>query len=233
MSSTRPKLPTRNVFIGPFDVDIPAPWVVGINDRGFHWTGDEDDSITLLIKTKAFSRSTDSDEQHQSPTQAAEEFARLSMDAFKYERLLAPLTVDRVQSGCAISIYDEIDGDSRPCRRFQWHVYRGRTTYVAAAYWALEISHPPPSEDRIAELVELFRRQALDRELFIDDASRGASLPLKDLRIDSLFTIRIPDWWYYERIVRPDGHAIWSCWAANDRPGKLLIANEFGNFRRT
>jgi hypothetical protein len=156
MSSNQPKLPTRQVFIDAFDLDIPTQWVVGVNDRGFHWTGDEDDTITLLIKTKAFSRSMDSDEQRRSPTQAAEEFARFAMETFKNKRLIAPLTVDRVQSGCAASVYDEIDGDSAPCRRYQWHVFRGRTTYVAAAFWALEISYPLPSDDRLAALVELF-----------------------------------------------------------------------------
>jgi hypothetical protein len=228
MKNSRPKLPTRNVTLGGLDMEIPADWLIGENDRGFYWAGDENDTITLQVKTEIFERSGNAGGAHQSPSKAAEELAFVSVNSSKSKQLLEPITVDRVQSGCVVSIYDEIDGDSRRLRRYQWHTYKGRTAYVGVVYWALEISYPLPSEARVAELVRLFKDQAMTLEVFLRSLPGADAAPLKDLIVDALFTIRIPDWFDSERVVRPDGHAIWSCWATNGRPGKFLMANEFG-----
>src|SRR5262245_45122639 len=186
MKNHPPKLPTRNVTLGRLDMEIPADWISGKNDRGFYWVGDEDDTITLQVKTEIFERPDDTGEEHQSPSKLAEAFAVVSVNALKSKRLLEPITVDRVQSGCVVSIYDEIDGDSGRLRRYQWHTYKGRTAYVGAVYWALEISYPLPSEDRVAELVRLFKDQALTLEVFSHISRELDAAPHKDLTVDAL-----------------------------------------------
>jgi hypothetical protein len=222
------EIPTRKARVGGFILEIPVDWVVGRNDRGYDWAGNEGDTITLLTKVEFFDVPNNKDTADRSPAQFAEEFARHSIQAIPDRQLIAPISVDRIQSGCVVSILEDFEGESRRLRTYQWHVVHGRTDHIAVTFWILEFSYPLPSDDHLLQLYELFKRQAFSKEVVISDASRGDATPLKDLTVDALFTIRIPDWFDYERVVRPDGHAIWSCWAANGRPGKLLIANEFG-----
>ena len=227
MQLNKSKIPTREARVGGFILDVPVEWVVGRNDRGYDWAGEEDDTITLLTKVEFFDVQHHTPASTRSPSKLAEEFARLSMKATPDRQLIAPITVDRIQSGCVVSISEDFEDESKRLRTYQWHAVHGRTDHIALAFWILEFSYPLPNENRLLQLFELFKRQAFSEEVVISDALRGDATPLKDLTVDALFTIRIPDWFDYERVVRPDGHAIWSCWAANGRPGKLLIANEF------
>ena len=110
----------------------------------------------------------------------------------------------------------------------QWHVINVRTDHIAVAFWILEFSYPLPNEDRLLQLYELFKRQVFAKELILNDALRVNTIPLKDLTVDNVFTIRIPDWSSYEHVITRRGHPSWSCWDENGRPGKLFMAYEVG-----
>jgi hypothetical protein len=228
MKPEKSKIATRKARVGAFVLDIPVEWVVDRNDWGYDWAGDEDDTVTLLTKYDIFQRPDDQAVTDRSPSEFVEEFARASIDAIKHRKLISPITIDRTQSGCVVVIQDDIDNDSGRLRRYQWHIYKGRTDHVLAVFWVLEVAYPLPDAKRLFQLCDLFRAQALSIEMFLTNAFRGDATPLKDLTVDTLFTIRIPDWWSYERVVMPHGDPCWSCWDQHGRPGKLVIAYDFG-----
>lgn len=225
-----PGFQTRSVSLDGITLEVPAHWITGRRDDGRSWAGDRDRTATIYCRAESLGVRNETTIERSRPTANTEPYVAHTVDFLKTIPLLGEIEIDRIQSGFVVHAVTEHEDDGRRFRLYRWYSIVGRSHYVSSVRLALEIGAEAAKDASAAWLVRHFRAAAHDVDPFARTPGGSDPLSLKDLSVDDLFGIRIPDDWGHDLDERRGTRSVW-CYPRDPRLGKLLIAYEHADLR--
>jgi hypothetical protein len=220
-----PGFQTKTVTLGGLRLDIPVHWNSGRMEDGRWWAGDDDQATTLYVRTESLGISDESDVAQSRPTNNTEAFVKQTVEFLKTVPPVGEIEIDRIQSGYVVhAVIDYEDGGK--FRSYRWYSIIGRTDYVSCVRLALVVSADAAGDPAVAWLFEHFRARAQEIDMFARTPGGVDPLALKDLSVDDLFAIRIPDDWAHDT-DEPFGFRTYRCVPRDPHLGKLVIVYDY------
>ncbi|MGE0120980.1 MAG: hypothetical protein AB7S71_21405 [Dongiaceae bacterium] len=225
-----PGFQTKTISLDGIRLEVPTHWITGRRDDGRPWAGDRSRTATIYCRAESLGVWNETTIEQSRPTANTEPYVAQTVDFLKTIPLLGEIEIDRIQSGFVVHAITEEEEDGRRFRLYRWYSIVGRSHYVNSVRLALEIEAGTAEEASAAWLVRHFRVAAHDVDPFARTPGGSDPLSLKDLSVDDLFGIRIPDDWSHDVDERGRTRSVW-CYPRDPRLGKLLIAYEHADLR--
>jgi hypothetical protein len=141
--------------------------------------------------------------------------------------LVGEIEIDRIQSGYVVHAVHDYEEAGERLRSYRWYSIIGRTEYVTCVRFILVVKPDVADGADVAWLFNHFRSKAHEVDAFARTPGGSDPLALKDLSIDDLFGVRIPDDWTQDAFERDGIRGVW-CYPRDIRLGKLLVCYERG-----
>jgi len=219
-----PGFPTKVVVLSGLRLEIPSHWICGPMEDGRWWSGTEDGTTRLYSLVESLDVPSGATESE--PRTNTEVYVARTVDFLKTLSRAGEIEIDRIQSGYVVHAVTNDEEGGKPWRFYRWYSIMGRTDYVNCARLALIVSPDTAGDPATVWLFNHFRARAYSLDMFARTPGRADPLALKDLSVDDLFGIRIPDDWAHDISVFTEIRSVW-CYPRDPKLGKLLIAYDY------
>jgi hypothetical protein len=206
-------------------LEVPAHWKSGRMKDWRWWAGDGDETTTIYVRAESLDLRDKTDGAESRPIVNAEPYVAQTVAFLRTIPLAGEIQIDRIQSGYVVHAVADYEEDGESLRTYRGYSIMGRSEYVTCARLVLSTSAERTDDATVAWLFEHFRRQMHEIDIFARSPDTSDPLALKDLSVDDLFGIRIPDDWAHDISERNGLRSIW-CYPRDPRLGKLAIAYE-------
>lgn len=220
-----PGFQTKTVILGGLRLDIPAHWNSGRMEDGRWWAGDTDNATTLYVHIESVGVWDETDVAQSRPTSNTEVYVKQTVDFLKAVPPVGEIEIDRIQSGYVVHAVVDYE-DRGKFRSYRWYSIIGRSRYVSCVRLALVVKPDAVDDPRVVWLFEHFRARAHEVDMFGRTPGGTDPLALKDLSVDDLFAIRIPDDWAHDT-DEPFGYRTYRCVPRDPHLGKLIIVYDY------
>jgi len=202
-----------------------------MEEDGRWWSGTEDGATRLYSSVESLSVPDTAGATSSEPMTNTEAYVTQTVDFLKTRPCVGEIEVDRIQSGYVVHAVTEDEEGGKPWRFYRWYSILGRTDYVSCARLALIVSPDAANDPETAWLFNHFRAKAHAVDMFGRTPGGADPLALKDLSVDDLFGIRIPDDWGHEDVsYRMGAPGLW-CYPRDPKLGKLLIVYDYAHLK--
>jgi hypothetical protein len=225
-----PGFPTKIVDHGGLKLEVPTHWSSGRKQDGRWWAGDSSEATTIYTSIESLGVWDKTDIEVARPTINTEPYVTQTVDFLRTIPLVGEIEIDRIQSGYVIHAVQDYEEAGERLRSYRWYSITGRTEYVTCVRFILVVRPDVADDAEVAWLFDHFRSKAHEVDTFARTPGGSDALALKDLSIDDLFGIRIPDDWAYDTFEREGIRGVW-CYPRDTRLGKLLICYEHGQLK--
>jgi hypothetical protein len=221
--------PTKTVILDGLRLEIPTHWNTGPMEDGRWWAGDGE-TTTLYCRTESLGVWDKTDSAQSRPTINTEPYVAQTVAFLKTIPLVGEIEIDRIQSGYVVHAVTDHEDDEESLRLFRWYSIIGRSEYVTCVRLALEVRQGAVDDAAVSWLFRHFRAKAHEMDMFARSPDEPDLLSLKDLSVDDLFGIRIPDDWSHDIDEREGIRGVW-CRPLDPHLGELVIAYEHADLR--
>ena len=198
-----------------------------MEEDGRWWSGTEDGKTRLYSSAESLGVQDTAGATSSEPMTNTEAYVTRVVEFLKNRPCVGEIEIDRIQSGYVVHAVTDDEEGGKPWRSYRWYSILGRTDYVTCARLALIVSPDAAGDPETAWLFNHFRAKAHAMDMFARTPGRVDPLAMKDLSVDDLFGIRIPDDWAHDDASdRTDFPGIW-CYPQDPKLGKLLIVYDY------
>jgi len=204
------------------NLKIPDHWNHRQIGNGHWWAGDSDETIAVHVQIEYTGVWSEADGE---TTVDAETYVAQAVELLRTIPRVGEIEIDRIPSGHVVHAVTDYDKGGKPFRSHCWYSILGRSD--SALRVRLELVIQPGTAD--AAVVQWLcghlrkKARAMDMSARVIDGPNARSL--KDLSVDDVFGIRIPDDWAHDINERAGLRSIW-CYPRGSQLGKLVIAYE-------
>jgi len=214
------------MVLGGMNLKVPAHWNSGHAGNGRWWVGDIDETITLYVQIERLDVREKADSAHSKPTVNAETYVAQTVELLRTIPLAGEIEINRIQSGHVVHAVTDYEEDGESFRSYRWYSILGRSDYVTRVRLELAI-RPETADDAVVHwLFEHCREKAHEMDMFARVLDGPNTLSLKDLSVDDLFGVRIPDDWAHDA-GEPSGFRTFHCYPRDPHLGKLFVVYDY------
>jgi hypothetical protein len=197
---------------------------------GRWWAGDVDETTTIYVRVESLGVWDKTDIAESRPIATAEPYVAQTVEFLRTISLVGEIAIDRIQSGYVVHAVADYEENGEPLRSYRWYSIIGRSDYVTCVRLVLVVGAEAAGEAAVAPLFEHFRATAHGMDVFARTPGGSDPLSLKDLSVDDLFGIRIPDDWAHDD-GEHSGFRTFHCYPRDSHLGKLLITYDYAQLK--
>jgi hypothetical protein len=225
-----PSFPTITLVLGGMNLEVPAHWSTDRTGNACWWAGDIDETIAIYVQVAYLDVWEKADTAHSNPTVNTEAYVAQTVESLRTIPLFGEIEIDRVQSGYVVHAVTDDEEDGKRRRSHRWYWITGRSDYVTCVRLDLVFRPETADDAAVAWLFEHLGSKAREMDVFARVVDGPNALSLKDLSVDDLFGIRIPDDWAYDA-GEHSGFRTFRCYPRDSQLGKLLITYDYARLK--